>query len=307
MKITVEQVLLREQTVTGTLPNFDSLFEEFKTCNREMERLIVVQESNTKGFTIVKNNNRKVLEHLTGNASRKLVAYYSSQQDYASVARVRFTDTKIKIASDSKLVTMADQLLGFVEKDLAHLGPYHLGAKEKEAFISSKERFKEVMNIPTLRRSDKANATSQLVLAFKKSDELLKNLDVLVSIVKSEQTTFFYTYTSSRKINDLGGRSLSLKAKAKDSEGNPLPNVVFDILPVEETIGSEADVLIDLHARKPILSKKTSAKGGMQIRKLPDGTYKALVKKHGFLEKEVRFYVVGGELVRLHVTLEEDS
>lgn len=304
MKKTVVQVLVRESTTTSALPNFDPLFNEYVWCNGEIERLRVIQEYDITGFTKDKANLRRGLATVVGDVSRKLVVYYTSTKNNGAKDGIRLSPSDIKKATDAKLNAWALTVLNAAEKDQANLAPFNITAADITNLRTMLEAFLKAMKTPVVSRSDISSATKDLEKVFAKSDEIEAQIDEIVDTIQLTHPTFYETYKSSRKINDMGSRSISFKASAKDSKGNQLSNVTFEILNADETVGLKASGA-DSEELKPIVSKKTTGKGGFQIKNLPDGTYTALVKKPGFLEKEVQFHVVGGELVNLNVTLEK--
>jgi uncharacterized membrane protein len=123
-------------------------------------------------------------------------------------------------------------------------------------------------------------------------------MDFAVGIIKLTQSDFFNGYSTSRKLVDTSAGNLALKATAIDlTTGEPVKGVLFTFKPEGgKTLSASGN---------GEMTKKTAEKGSFYVKNMPAGTYKVIVKKPGYMEKEISVSVAGGERTELNVELEK--
>lgn len=115
---------------------------------------------------------------------------------------------------------------------------------------------------------------------------------------EDEQVDFSNAYKTNRKLVDTNTGTVSLKAKATEAiTGAPLRGVIFTFKP--------ENISLDLTATNGKLVKRTATKGSFQIKNMQAGTYKVLVQKPGYKDKEVSVSISDGERSDLNVVLEK--
>jgi uncharacterized membrane protein len=123
-------------------------------------------------------------------------------------------------------------------------------------------------------------------------------MDYAVGIVKDEQVDFVTAYRTNRKLVDTNTGNVSLRAKAIDlMNGTPLKGVTFTFI--------AEGVKMNLPGGMVEMVKKTADKGSFHIKNMQAGTYKVLVSKPGYKEKEATVSVSDGERSELNVELEK--
>lgn len=304
--LTVEDVMEELNAVTDNLPNYGPIFQEFMKGNREIERLRRIQESDESGTTAKKAKLRVSLELATARIGGKLVALLEAAEAYEKLSRVKFTDSDLRNASDSDLHKMSSQVYNLALEHEAGLVAYKISAADLTDYQTSLENFHSNITKTTTVVQNRSKATEALEAQFEKSEELLGKLDTILKSARFEHPDEYLSFTNAKKIIDLAGSggSLSFRASTKDAKGNPISNVTFEIISSGE-LQKLARLDGAAYKPQPVVVKKTSEKGNLNVKDLADGTYSAIVKKLGFQEKQVQFHVVGGELVNLDVVLEE--
>lgn len=304
MMLGVEEYLKLKLDLFGNLPTFGTLFDLYKQCLREIERLRKFQEGDKSGATENKKRLREELTTVVADTSRKLTAYAKISRNEAMLAEVKYADSDLDTVADTKLKAIGEKLYDYANKHAADVLAYDLTVEEVAQLREALDAFQAAMQKPSLTIKERAQCTKEIKDQFTQASVHLDDLDALIEILHLKQPSVYEGYVRVRKVGQSGSRGVAFKASAKDANGQTLPKVTFELFSAiegQDQLRTEGQGTTTI---KPIMVKKTSKKGQLRVKSLPDGSYTAIVKKLGFQDQEIKFYLVEGEMVHLNVTLE---
>lgn len=294
---------VNEQSETAKLiPFFMEAYGQFLTAYEGIQHYRKIQDSDVPIATLDKSQLRKQVESATLGLSAQLVALAQVKKNYSLSKRASYTSSELATLADSAMKDVAELMTRLAQEFLTELKIYEVTTNQLTSFKELIALFGTSLTKTRQSMSDKVNATEQIEQLFDVAKEKMDLMDKLIEASKGKYANFYNGFVRVTHVTEVNGRSLTLRAQAKDLMGNPIPNVSFEILAnagVKTPRNGEQSPLMVSY-----LHKKTTETGNFQVQHLPEGTYTALVRKLGFQDKEVTFRVVGGEMVDLEVTME---
>lgn len=293
-----------QTATTSKIPFFQETYVPFLSCHESILLYREIQEGDKSGVTLDKAILRKQVEERTLYFSLKLQAVAGVRKNQALAKEATYTASDLTRATDTRIKDIAGLLHTLATRHLTDLAVYNITADTLADFKTLVLQYGISIGQPKLVKDQQVHATAQIERLFGEANEQIKLMDKLVAAVKGEHPEFEDGYARATKVASPGSRPLAFRANAKDAKGNPLSNVTFEI--ISQRPASANSRLADTEGASldPMVVKKTTESGNLQVKNLPDGTYTALVKKLGYQDQEVTFHVVAGEMVDLEVTLE---
>lgn len=184
------------------------------------------------------------------------------------------------------------------EQNIGALAEHGITPETQKVFLDTITALNNVLKTPRSTIGERKKATERLAVLFETADKALEMMDFAVGIVKDEQVDFVTAYKTARKLVDTNTGNVALKAKATDAvTGTPVSGVLFTFKP--------ENMKMDLASGNGKITKKTASKGSFQVKNMQSGTYKVLVQKPGYKDKEVSVNISDGERSDLNVVLEK--
>jgi len=284
------------------IPFFMEAYGQFRIAYEGILNYRLIQESNLSDALLDKSILRRQLESLTLGLSLQLMALAEVKKNYSLSKRANYTASDLSRATDSVVKDIAELILRLAQEFMSDLATYEVTTEQLTAFKRVMEEFGRVILKPRQSLSDKANAIEQIEQLFDVAQEKLHLIDKLVDASKGKYTEFYKGYVRATYMTQVDNKGSALRANTKDTKGDPIANVSFEIL---------ANARAEAHSEgdeNPItmayLHKMTADNGQLLVQHLPDGTYTALLRKLGYQDKEVIFQVAGCSMVDLDVTME---
>lgn len=292
--------LKKNTEITGPLPQFAVIF---LALEQNLGKLVLLGQelsSDRSGVTVSKNEQQTDIELRAANLSGKMVAYATLENNNELLALIKLTKTTLRKSKDNELVAHSLKLCDAAEAHLTDLAAYLVTQDEITALRDLCASFLVIMPKPSENKKDKAGVLQSFKKLLKDTDALLAKLDAVMLIIRFTNTEFYDHYTSSRSIVNTGARKLALQCKVTDArtgQGLTAATVVF-----EPGNGTKAKAMSGPDLTKVV--KIASAKGGINFKTLPAGTYEVTVSKEGYVPQTTTVYVNDGELTSVNVALQ---
>lgn len=298
MQLTVRNCVTQNETVANSIPKFSENYLILQSTTNEIQEIGKLQGTNRTGIASDKNKLKKTLIALAAKNSRKITALAAFINSDALLKEVRYNEAQLERLAETTLIEKAMTIYSSAEANIGKLAEHGITPETQKVFIDTITALNNALKTPRSSIAEKKKATERLTVLFQTADNAIEMMDFAVGIVKDEQVDFVTAYKTSRKLVDISTGNVSLKAKATDiTNGTPLKGVIFTFTPESaraSVTGGNGQMV-----------KKTATKGSFQIKNMPAGTYKVLVQKPGYKEKEVSVSISDGERSDLKVELEK--
>lgn len=292
--------LKKNTEITVPLPQFAVIF---LALEQNLGKLLTLGQelgSDRSGVTVTKKEQQADIELRSVNLSGKMVAYATLENNNDLLTLIKLTKSTLRKSKDNELVAHALKLCDAAEAHLGDLATYNVTQDEITALKDLCASFLIMIPKPGENKKDKAEVLQAFKKMLKDTDALLAKLDAIMLIIRFTNTEFYDHYNSSRSIVNTGARKLALQCKVTDANtGKGLAGATVVFEPVNGTAmktKAGADLVKNV--------KIASAKGGLNLKTLPTGTYLVTVSKEGFVPQTVTVYVNEGELTSVNVALQ---
>jgi len=251
-------------TITEQMPGFTDLFAKCESLVNSLRVQKQQQRLNRSGYRRTKSVYREVMVAEGFNIASRIKAYAIAVGDLVLEQEMDIKPSQFERMRDSDV---ADSCSTIYEKGnalLSNVAPYgvtpeNLG-KLKEAIL----KYNEYLPLPRASVVNKKEVTQAIKATFVELDQVLSNMDVLVTMLKFSSPEFYKKYFMSRKVIVSGGRVIGLRGYVTSNEGAPLEKVLVTI---EELEG---------------YATYTTARGYYQFKNLPDGVFTFAFARAGF-------------------------
>lgn len=173
----------------------------------ELESYRQVQEQNTSGLTLSKENLREDVENLVLRISVSLVAYATATADVNLKRMARYTPSKLAKISDVVLCDIAANMIRMATPVLAGLEVYFVTQAELDALQQKTADFK--ISIPQNRvaTSSRKASTATIDRLIRETNNILRDeIDPLIQPFQFMNPDFYRQYKNARIIIDYTGR-----------------------------------------------------------------------------------------------------
>jgi hypothetical protein len=298
MYLAVRNFVSLNEAVAKGIPKFMASYGILQTSTNEIQMIGEVQGTDKTGVAVDKNKLKKNLIALAVKNSRKIAALAKFNNNDTLLNEVRFNESDLLRVQEVTMKDNCQTIYDRVEANIGSLAEHGITPETQKVFLEAITAFNNALETPRTGIGEKKKATEKLALLFDTADKAIELMDYAVGIVKDEQLDFSNAYKTNRKLVETNTGNVSLKAKATDiTNGSPLKGVIFTFKPesARPNLGGGNGQLV----------KKTATKGSFQIKNMPAGTYKVLVQKPGYKDKEVSVSISDGERSDLNVVLEK--
>jgi hypothetical protein len=298
MYLAVRNFVSQNEAVAKAIPKFSDSYATLQSATNDIQLIGEMQGVDKSGVAIGKNKLKDNLIAMAVKNSRKISAYAKFSNNDTLLNEVRFTESDLTRIQEVALKNNCQTIYDRCESNIQSLTENGITADTQKAFLDAITAFNNALETPRTKIGEKKKATEKLALLFDTADKAIELMDYSVGIVKDDQVDFFNAYKTNRKLVDTNTGNISLKARATDlTNGSPLKGVKFIFKP--------EGVKVNLTAGMTEIIKKTAEKGSFHVKNMPAGTYKVVVNKPGYKEKEVSVSVADGERSELTVELEK--
>lgn len=298
MYLAVRNFIIQNETISKAIPKLAPCYASLESTISQIQSIGELQKDVKTGFAKDKKRLREALIIIAADNSRKLAAVAKFSRNETLMDKVRFNITELKRMTDVALKDYAEIIYEKVESNLDKLAEYENSPETQKVFRETISAYNTSLSTPRSGIAERRQATKRLVILFEEADLYIEEMDFAIGAVQLKNPDFINGYKTVRKIVDTSSGSLALKATALDKANRtPVKGVLFTFSPD----GSKTDTF----GGNGKISKKTAEKGNFNIKSMTAGTYKVLVSKPGYVDKEVTVSVADGERSEMVVELEK--
>ena len=298
MYLAVRNFVIQNEAIANGIPKFAASYATLQTTINKIQLIGEIQGVNKTGLAIDKNKLKMTLIVLAAKNSRKIAALAKFNNNDTLLKEVKFNESDLERIQEVTLKERVQIIYDRAEANIGNLAEHGITSETQKLFLETITAFNNALATPRSGIGEKRQATQKLPGLFETADAALEIMDYAVGIVQDEQPDFFSEYKTNRKKVDTSSGILALKATAKElASGEPVRGAIFTFKP-------DGALLADSNGNKEI-TKKTARKGSFHIKNMQAGTYRVIVRKPGYKEKEVTVSVADGERSVLNVELEK--
>ena len=292
MNLATRIFLLEHPEVLAQIPHSADFMAELN------EGIALIQENDNEmapqqrsAGTTNKGDLREILEKNIMSVSGNFQAFAAITGNTLLLNETRITVKMLAAASEIRLISIANTLHGVVGVHLIELEPYKLTSATQSLFRANITNFESAIPHHSNKEVKRQGHSRTLDDGFDKADHSLSMFDYGVEIVRYNEPDFYAGYKLVRKIPEYGTGTLQVQGTITDAAtAKPIPGVTITFFAQGTT--------------NPVLTKKTAAGGGINIKSLPERIYDVTIEKTGYKTYTGSIVVVFEALARLDVQLE---
>ena len=289
MERVVREMLRAKAEIWGNVVGAAEIVAKWDGNVEQIDRYRNIQELNTKGVAAMKQFLRDEMTEVSLEVCRKTLVYARMKGDEVLANEVGYCLSDFRMAKD----TIVRDIAAVVVKCAAGAGAALADYGVDEALLAKAklcvERYAEVIAEPRLAQVRRKEATRRIGELLEENRLLLKDLDLLMELLRFENAGFYGHYRNARKVILMGRVRLALKLRVVDED----TGVGVDGAKIR-VFGGDG---------KPVMLKVAQAEGGIYVRNLAEGKYRAEVSKPGFDVAVHEFFVADGDMCRVEVGL----
>lgn len=291
MWLVLRNYLQENTAVTNQIPGFAVWFGRLEDCINRVMKTTEVQAAEVKGLTEVKNKLEEDLMLKLLEVAAKVRAHAVICDDLILEGRFKLSMRKLRNLPDTILLAKAQGLINDARTVQAEAAEYGLSLELLDQAQGLTDEYSQAMPQPRDGINRRKHQTRAMAEEFKKGDEVLKGMDVLMGVVRYTDTLFYSAYRRARRITNTARRTRALQLWVKDvTRGKPVVLAKVFL----KTADGEAVL------RKP---KKTGKSGSVIMRHMAPGEYTYEVVMGGFVSESGKFYINRGEMTKVVVMI----
>lgn len=274
-------------TIAG-MPQFEVILQEFTDTVLEIRQQSEWQTQNRVGERILKDEYRMTMCVQAVTISSRIKGYAINTGNVVLREEMSMRISYLLNMAD----TVAADVCQFVQEKgvllLTDLTTYGVTQDMLNDLDKSIGDFRNSIPKPRMGIVSRKRATEEMKLLFYKCDVLLKTIGSLVDMLQFEDSEFYAAFYSSRRIIKPAYRTLSISGQITDENGMPLQKVMVSL----------QDTLIE---------RKTSDKGGFDIKGLESKVYSVVLQKAGYDTVSIEVAVTATERTEIAVSMKPET
>nr|WP_319512540.1 hypothetical protein [uncultured Draconibacterium sp.] len=200
-------VLSNHSTLFASSEVLNQKLQTFGGILTQLEGYRQVQEQNTSGLTLSKENLRGDVENLSLRVSVALIAYATATGDANLKRMAKYTPSKLAKVSDVVLCDIAENMITMATPIVAALEIYFVTQAELDTLHQKTLDFKAAIPQNRVATSSRKASTATIDQLIRDANNILKNeIDPLVQPFQFINPDFYQQYKNARIIIDYTGR-----------------------------------------------------------------------------------------------------
>ena len=291
MLMVLHEFFAANTEVVAVIPDLRAIADSLDLLCGKIEAASRRQYLYRHGAGIHKQQVKAEMRRLMADVSRKLTAFAFLANDPVLHREVRTSNSALGRMTQISLASFCRILLDRGNLSLDRAAAYGLVRQNLKDLETALQAYELALPEPRLARVEKVMATGQLATLFGEVDDLLVKSDILVEIVREVEQDFYQGYRNSRRQLIRVGHRLQMIITFLDKEiGHPLPSVLCRLSHPERPA-------------RPVISKKSAAKGSLKIKSLEGGPYLLTAVQPGYSPISQEIFVTKGEFMRVRVEM----
>jgi len=207
MFMAVAQLCTKYSETIATVPALQSLFNEFRERQLQIDATMQVQQGRITGSAQQKYKEEQEMITATARMAAVLYVYALDTSNFEMAEKVNVNPSELTTMSQKVLQTTCLNILAELRKVDTQLANY--GVTPGDTVFLEKEigDYTSLMSKPRTEIVTRAEATSRLQLQFKDQLDLLnQKIDRMMMTCKASNPTFFNEYKCARVLVNMGVR-----------------------------------------------------------------------------------------------------
>ncbi len=289
MYYVVEEFLATVPAATmASMPQFEVVLTDFTNKVMEIKQQSELQTQKRVGERMLKEDYRLSMSTQAISVSSKIKGYAINTNKV--VLREEMSQRLSYLLRLADTVT-ADVCQFIHEKGTALLGDLANYGVTQDMLDNLQKRiddFRDSIPKPRMGIVERKKATDEMKVLFAACDAYLKTMGNLVDMLQYSDKEFYDTFYSSRRIIKPAYRTLSITGTITDENGQPLPKVIINL-------------------KETLIERKTSDKGGFEIKGLESKMYTMDIQKPGYESVSVLVAVTATQRTEVVVAMKPSS
>ena len=205
MGLVVQNVVNSNNPIWSGLPAFVSAFNDFEGIIVEILSNRVVQEADTKGVTLDKQQAEDILIAKTLTVSAGTYAYAVDNSNETLREKINYSPSNLRQARDTILRDMCQLIHNEVNAVIGDLADYGILPADLTDLQNKINLYYIAISEPREAITDRKTAKQELVILLGRFDDVLKErMDKLMIMFRDCNRLFYRQYLNARIIIDLG-------------------------------------------------------------------------------------------------------
>lgn len=287
----VDQFVTLNNVILLALPGFENVHELFKA---NLEQIYVMNENSNADISgssnLLKGLKGKLTE-TTFSIGSKVLAYAINTGNEILKAEVDYSISDLEKNSFQNLVSISEVIYNRALANTANLTTYKITATVLQDFRKLIDDFRNA--IPQTRTDIHSRMYSNQSLAglIRENNEILAKEDALIRIVRESNPDLYVGFKLARKVVSMPTRHYACVGRVMDHS-------------TQMGIKGALILFYQNSNAKPILEKRSYAKGGFLINNLPEGVYKVTIERPGYVTQTLTIPVSSSQATKLVVEME---
>jgi len=207
MGLVVQRVVNDNNSIWSGLPAFVRAFSDFEGIITDINDNRVLQEKDTKGVTLDKQDAEDVLIEKTVEVSSGVYAYAVEINDNTLKEMVNYSPSFLSNVRDTILRDICQLIHDEANVVIGNLADYSILPADLTDLQNKINDYNDAIPEPREAITDRSTATKELKILFEKFDVVLNDrMDKLMNMFKKDHPKFHRQYNNARIIVDLGIR-----------------------------------------------------------------------------------------------------
>ncbi|MGL2962200.1 carboxypeptidase-like regulatory domain-containing protein [Flavobacterium sp. RSB2_4_14] len=256
--VVIENLRNQAPETLQSIPNFNQLFEEFKSKFEELQQNSSKQSASGKGLRIDKLDKKDIMISLALNTANCVRAYADSINNIVLEKSMTFTKTRLIRLRELSVATSCSYIHTIATQNSQQLIPYGITQTTLDELKDAISQY-EVSNIqPRTNILKKKTTTQKIKELINECNTILERMDKLVKILKLTNPRFVESYYFSRKTINRHGSKLAIRGIITNEDGTPIQGAKIKIAKIKNTA-------------------TTTTKGYFEFKNLPPGFHKITI------------------------------
>lgn len=274
-------------------PEFNAL-QSYATKIGALEELIGYDSS---GNSKMKQTIREKLHLLAMDTVRRIIAYAQTNNQLVLKNEININSTEMNRLADTKFKITCQGVYDKAQVNLGVLASFGVNTTTQALLLAEINNYNNYMVKPQIAQGDMKSLRQQQADLYALAKKSLKNISAIVDIFQTSNKILYSHFISAKKMARHSNKSfdvICLVVNDADSTGlEKVPILIY----------REEDYLSDDPSVKPVIDRKTAAKGGLYIKTIAAGTYIVVAKMFGYKDVVMKIFVNSGKKTKFYIRM----